>query len=45
MILTKHTFQMKYTYDGYYYKESFPSHWHMLLLAANHKAQQLVQKL
>ncbi len=24
MIFKKHTFQHKYTYDGYYYKESFP---------------------
>jgi ATP-dependent DNA helicase PIF1 len=24
MVLKKHTFQQKYTYDGYYYKTSFP---------------------
>jgi hypothetical protein len=24
MILEKHTFQIKYTHDGYYYKETFP---------------------
>ncbi len=24
MVLKKHKFQQKYTYDGYYYKTSFP---------------------